>query len=115
MPEDKFEDDVIEKVRTALLRAYANNHQALALSLSPLGAKAAEGWIRDAVSLTATAAVESLDALSQDDPTRQELWRNAIINRILRGILWTIHNNYAPGFNPPDHSTHRPRDRSLVR
>ena len=60
----------------------------------------ASSWIREAVLSTATAAVEALDDLTREDPERHDFWRNLIINRILRGVLWTIHNGNAPGKDP---------------
>ena len=87
-------------IATALLRAYAKCDKLP--SQDVVEDKAIESWIRDAVSLTAAAAVEALQELSKQDSNHstREIWSNLIINRILRGVLWTIHNRNAPGLDP---------------
>ena len=61
----------------------------------------AHSWIRKAVLLTATAAVKAHEELStQNQHTGPDFWRNLIMNRIVRGVLWTIHNGNAPGTDP---------------
>ena len=76
-----------------------------------------ESWIRDAVLLTATAAVDALQELTKQDPdpTARGMWSNLIVNRILRGVLWTIQNRNAPGLHPftQESSNYIGRDRSL--
>ena len=73
-----------------------------------------DSWIREAVTLTAIAAVEAFEDLSQQSPTERELYRNMIVNRIIRGVLWTIHNGNAPGRDPLAEDRHRRwEDRSL--
>ena len=80
----------------------------------PVAGSSPDSWIREAVILTATAAVEAFEDLSQQDPTTRELYRNLIINRIIRGVLWTIHNGNAPGRDPlADDDDRRWEDRIL--
>ena len=54
-----------------------------------------ENWARDAVLITAKAAVDTVNELSKTYP--EHVVQKAMIGRILRGILWTIHNGGAPG------------------
>ena len=49
----------------------------------------------DAVLITAKAVVDTVNELSKRYP--EHLVQKAIIGRILRGVLWTIHNADAPG------------------
>ena len=80
----------------------------------PAAGSSPDSWIREAVILTATAAVEAFEDLSQQNPKKRELYQNLIINRIIRGVLWTIHNGNAPGRDPLAEDRHRRReDRSL--
>ena len=102
-------------IPTALLRAYKTSDK---LPLQDLVEdKAVESWIHDAVLLTATAAVEAAQELSKQDPnpTTGEEWSKLIINRILRGVLWTIHNRDAPGYHPfvKETSLYEENDRRL--
>ena len=53
--------------------------------------------IREAVLLTAKASVSTAKALHQKLPMPKNFWRDAVSNRILNGVLWTIHNGNAPG------------------
>ena len=87
-------------ILAALLRAYAQNDKLPFQDL--VEDKVAESWMHDAVSLTAIAAVEAAQELSKrnPDPINREMWSNLIVNRILRGVLWTIHNRNAPGLHP---------------
>ena len=102
-------------ISTALIRAYAKNDKLPPQEL--VEDKAVESWIHDAVPLTATATVEAAQELSKQDPdpTTREVWSNLIINRILRGVLWTIHNRSAPGLHPfeKETSSYRGYDRRL--
>lgn len=66
------------------------------MTRSPL---AAESAIREAVSSTVMAAVNACEELSGDNPAERRFWGDVIINRILRGVLWTILNGNAPGRN----------------
>ena len=52
-------------------------------------------WARDMVLITAKAVVDSANELSQTYP--EHLVQKAMIGRVLRGVLWTIHNGGAPG------------------
>ena len=54
-----------------------------------------ENWARDAVLITSKATVDTVNELSKTYPER--LVQKAMIGRILRGVLWTIHNGGAPG------------------
>ena len=54
-----------------------------------------ENWARDAVLITAKAVVDTVSELSKTNP--EHLVQKAMICRILRGVLWTIHNGGAPG------------------
>ena len=54
-----------------------------------------ENSARDMVLTTAKAAVDTVNELSKTYP--EHLVQKAMINRILRGVLWTIHNGGAPG------------------
>ena len=49
-----------------------------------------ENWAHDAVLITAKAVVDTVNELSKMYP--EHLVQKAMINRILRGVLWTIHN-----------------------
>ena len=67
----------------------------------PVAGSRADSWIREAVVLTVTATVEAAEDLLQQYPTtRREYYQDIIINRIIRGVLWTIHNGNAPGRDP---------------
>ena len=81
----------------ALLRAYMEEGQAL--MQGPLEDKT-KSPMREAVLLTAKASVKAVDALSRQIPMKRLFWRNLTINRILRGVLWTICNGNAPGKDP---------------
>ena len=70
-----------------------------------------ERWICDAVLLTASAAVRAKEELSRTDPGKH--WGNIIINRIIRGVLWTIRNGNAPGWDPLAKDEDKGADRSL--
>ena len=72
-----------------------------------------ESWIREAVMLTLSASVEAFDELSRQNPAKRDLWRKIIINRILRGVLWTIHNGNAPGRDFLSQTPARDNDRTL--
>ena len=74
-----------------LLKAYSTT-EALALGTSR---GYTENWARDAVLITAKAAVDTVNELSKTYP--EHFVQKAVIGRILRGILWTIHNGSAPG------------------
>ena len=87
----------VSKVAISMLKAYSKNGIP---TLQGQVANNASNWIRKAVLLTATAAVDALYDLTQQDPEKREFWRDLIINRILRGVLWTIHNGNAPGKDP---------------
>ena len=102
----------LQKAAAALLKAYMKKDPAF--MQGPVG-DTTESWIREAVLLTATAAVEASEDLSQQDPTREMYhWQNLIINRIIRGVLWTIHNSNAPGIDPlAEDEFRRSEDRSL--
>ena len=54
-----------------------------------------ESWARDMVLTTAKAAVNTVNELSKTYP--EHLVQEAVVGRILRGVLWTIHNGGAPG------------------
>ena len=54
-----------------------------------------ENSARDMVLITAKAAVDTVNELSKAYP--EHLVQKAMIGRILRGILWMIHNGNAPG------------------
>ena len=54
-----------------------------------------ENWARDAVLITAKATVDTVNELSKMYP--EHLVQKAVIGRILRGVLWTMHNGGAPG------------------
>ena len=56
--------------------------------------------IREAVLSTAKASVRAVKALSKRIPMELYLWRNVVMNRVLRGILWTINNGNAPRREP---------------
>ena len=80
----------------------------------PVAGSSPDIWIREAVILTATAAIEALEDLSQQYPADRKYFQNVIINRIIRGVLWTIHNGNAPGRDPLAEDGHRRgEDRSL--
>lgn len=96
----------------ALLRAYAKKLEDAAFMQGPVG-DSTESWIYDAVLLTATAAAEAREELSQQDPAKREFWGNMIVNRILRGVLSTIHNENAPGSNPLAENRDISDDRTL--
>ena len=49
---------------------------------------------------TAKAAVNTVNELSKSYP--EHLVQKAMIGRILRGVLWTIHNGNAPGTTSRD-------------
>ena len=103
--------EALKRARIALLRSYAKNGSKFTQDPVVHGV---ENWIRDAVLLTATAVIDALDKLAQEYPTKQELWRNILVNRILRGVLWTILNRSAPGSDPLAEETYRlASDRSL--
>ena len=104
---------ILQKVAIALLKAYSKKDSAF--MHGPVAGSSPDSWIREAVTLTATATVEAFEDLSQQDPTKQDLFQNVIINRIIRGVLWTIHNGNAPGRDPLAEDIHRYRreDRSL--
>ena len=80
-----------------MLKAYSKRN--LPILQGPVASNASS-WIREATLSTATAAVEALDDLTQQYPEKREYWRDLIVNRILRGVLWTIHNGNAPGKDP---------------
>ena len=104
-------DRSFKRVANELLKAYAKKDPAfmqIPVTYKP------DSWIQEAIVLTATAAVEALEALSQHGPANRGLWRNLIINRIIRGVLWTIHNGNAPGRDPlAEDQFRRNEDRSL--
>ena len=80
----------------------------------PVAGSSPDSWIREAVILTATAAVEAFEDLLQQDPRLRKFYQDIIINRIIRGVLWTIHNGNAPGRDPLAEDRHRRwEDRSL--
>ena len=54
-----------------------------------------ENSAQDMVLITAKAAVDTINELSKVYP--EHLVQKAMIGRILRGVLWTIHNGGAPG------------------
>ena len=80
-----------EKIPYRLLKAYS------AIELLSLGTSKGytENWARDAVLITAKAAVDTVNELSKMYP--EHLVQKAMIGRVLRGVLWTIHNGGAPG------------------
>ena len=88
----------MQEIALTLLKAYSKKDPAL--MQGPVAGSSPNSWIREAVILTATAAVEAFENLSQRDPSRREWYQNMIINRIIRGVLWTIHNGNAPGRDP---------------
>ena len=58
-----------------------------------------DSFIQQAVLSTAAAAVKARDILSNSKEMEEDSCGDAIINRILRGVLWTIHNGNAPGLD----------------
>ena len=54
-----------------------------------------ENSARDMVLITAKAAVDTVNELSKTYP--EHLVQKTMVGRILRGVLWTIHNGGAPG------------------
>ena len=99
-----------KKVGIALLRAYKD---AGPLSLQgPLEDKA-RNLMRAAILLTATASVKAADVLSKLVPMERIFWRNMVMNRILRGVLWTINNGNAPRRDPSADSRFGGDDRNL--
>ena len=73
-----------------------------------------ESFIHRAVLSTAAAAVKARDILVKSKEMEEDACGDAIINRILRGVLWTIHNQNAPGLDPLAERTYRDAsDRSL--
>ena len=80
----------------------------------PVAGRSPDSTIREAVILTATAAVEAFEDLSQQYPECPELCADRIIIRIIRGVLWTIHNGNAPGRDPfAEDYCRRTEDRTL--
>ena len=69
-----------------------------------------ENSARDMVLITAKATVDTVNELSKAYP--EHLVQKAMIGRILRGVLWTIHNGNAPGTRSW-HSWKDTDDRSL--
>ena len=74
--------------------------------------------IREAVLATVTASVKAVKALSNNFPDSEYKWSDKVVNRIMRGVLWTIGNGNAPGRDFFAHSDHsgsweRSEDRSL--
>ena len=69
-----------------------------------------ESSARDMILITAKAAVDTVNELSKMYP--EYLVQKAMIGRILRGVLWTIHNGNAPGTTSRD-KWDKAEDRSL--
>ena len=90
-----------------LLRAYSTIEQ---LS-SGTSRGHTENWAHNAVLVTAKAAVDTVNELSKIYP--EHLVQKAMIGRILRGVLWTIHNGGAPGTRSWHPRRRETEDRSL--
>ena len=98
------------QVPKAFLKAYVP--EGPASMQGPLDDKT-KSPIREAVLLTAKASVNAVKALNQTLPQEENFWQDAVINRILRGVLWTINNGNAPGRDTFAEPQHRGEDRSL--
>ena len=75
-----------------------------------------DSFIQQAVLSTAAAAVKARDILSNSKEMEEDSCGDAIINRILRGVLWTIHNGNAPGLDhlaQTGNDNNSPGDRAL--
>lgn len=99
----------MKRAAISMLKIYVKNQK---LTQGPVGDEI-DSWIHNAVLVTVTTAVEVLEELSEQDREKREFWRNVIINRILRGVLWTIHNGNAPGHDPLAQDKYHGRDQSL--
>ena len=99
----------MRRVAMALLSAYAK--QDITFMKGPEENDDVERWIHDAVLLTVSAAISAREELSRANP--EEKWGNLIINRIIRGVLWTIRAGNAPGWDPIAEDDYRGRDRRL--
>ena len=101
----------MRRVATALLRQYAKKEADFMRGPKTNNDTDIKRWICDAVLLTASAAVRAKEELSRTDPGKH--WGNIIINRIIRGVLWTIRNGNAPGWDPLAKDEDKGADRSL--
>ena len=99
----------MRQVAIALLKAYAKQDETMIKD--PEENDDVERWAHNAVLLTASAAVSAKEELSNVDPGKE--WGHMIINRIIRGVLWTIRNGNAPGWDPLAKVEDRGADRSL--
>ena len=101
----------MRKVARALFKAYAEKDANTKFMQGPPGDDHTKSWIQEVVLLTASAAVEAQQKLSEEDLAIK--WGHLIINRIIRGVLWTICNGNAPGWDPLAEDDYRGHDRRL--
>ena len=96
-----------------MLKGYCAAMTERPLTPGPVGDET-NSWLRKAVLLTATAAVNAQEELlTRQKDTEPEMWRNLVMNRILRGVLWTVSNGDAPGRGPFDAFEYGEDDRSF--